>query len=93
MHPHNKTSKENFYTMICIIFYIKNELSNSTTFKFKELEILRKNLNKEELLWEDGKQTVGKHAAKVKNNLQLKRESELSKKFSGLIIKRFLVMN
>ena len=57
---------------------------------FEELEILRKNLDKEELFWEDGKQTAGKHAAKVKNNLQLRRESDLSKKFSGLITKKIL---
>ena len=59
---------------------------------FEELEILRKNLGKE-LFWEDGKQTAGKHAAKVKNNLQLRRDSDLSIKFSGLITKKSLVMN
>jgi len=56
----------------------------------EELEILRKNLDKEELFWEDGKQTAGKHAAKVKNNLQLRRDSDLSIKFSGLITKKIL---
>ena len=56
----------------------------------KELEILRKNLDKEKLFWEDGKQTAGKHAAKVKNNLQLRRDSDLSIKFSGLITKKIL---
>ena len=65
--------------------YLTHQLLNS-----EELEILRKNLSKEELLWEDGKQTAGKHAAKVKNNLQLRRDSDLSKKFSGLIIKKIL---
>ena len=65
--------------------YLTHQLLNS-----KELEILIKNLSKEELLWEDGKQTAGKHAAKVKNNLQLRRDSDLSKKFSGLIIKKIL---
>ena len=55
-----------------------------------ELEILRKNLEKGDLFWEDGKQTAGKHAAEVKNNLQLKRDLGLSKKFSGLIIKKIL---
>ena len=50
--------------------YLTHQLLNS-----EELKILRKNLKKEELLWEDGKQTAGKHAAKVKNNLQLRRES------------------
>ena len=65
--------------------YLTQQLLNS-----EELEILRKNFDKEELFWEDGKQTAGKHAAKVKNNLQLKRDSDLSKKFSGLIKKKIL---
>ena len=65
--------------------YLTHQLLNS-----KDLEILRKSLDKEELFWEDGKLTAGKHAAEVKNNLQLKRDSDLSKKFSGLIIKKIL---
>ena len=65
--------------------YLTYQLLNS-----EELEIIRKNLNKEELLWEDGKQTAGKLAAKLKNNLQLRRDSDLSKKFSELIIKKIL---
>ena len=65
--------------------YLTYNLLNS-----EEIEILRKNLEKEELFWEDGKQTAGKHAAKVKNNLQLKRDSDLSIKFSGLITKKIL---
>ena len=65
--------------------YLTHQLLNS-----KELEILRKNLDKEKLFWEDGKQTAGNHAAKVKNNLQLRRDSDLSIKFSGLITKKIL---
>ena len=65
--------------------YLTHQLLNP-----EELEILTNNLNKEELLWEDGKQTAGKLAAKVKNNLQLRRDSDLSKKYSGLIIKKIL---
>ena len=65
--------------------YLIHQLLNS-----EELEILRKNLDKEDLFWADGKQTAGKHAAEVKNNLQLKRDVSLSKKFSGLIIKKIL---
>ena len=65
--------------------YLIHQLLNSD-----ELEILRKNLDKEDLFWADGKQTAGKHAAEVKNNLQLKRDVSLSKKFSGLIIKKIL---
>ncbi len=41
--------------------YLTQQLLNS-----EELEILKKILNKEDLFWEDGKQTAGKHAAKVK---------------------------
>ena len=65
--------------------YLIHQLLNS-----EELDILKKNLDKEDLFWENGKQTAGKHAAEVKNNLQLKRDDSLSKKFSGLIIKKIL---
>ena len=65
--------------------YLTHKLLNA-----EELEILRKNLEKESLEWEDGKLTAGKHAAKEKNNMQLRRDSDLSKKFSGLITKKIL---
>ena len=65
--------------------YLTHQLLNS-----EELEVLRKKLAKEEFSWEDGKQTAGKHAAKVKNNLQLRRDSDLSIKYSGLITKKIL---
>ena len=56
----------------------------------EELEILIKNLNAEDLSWEDGRLTAGYHASKVKNNLQLRRDTDLSKKFSKLITKKIL---
>ena len=65
--------------------YLTHQLLNS-----EELEILRKNLDNENLFWEDGKLTAGKHAAELKNNLQLKRDINLSKKLSKLIIKKIL---
>ena len=65
--------------------YLTHQLLSS-----EELEFLRKNLDKENLFWEDGKQTAGKHAAEVKNNLQLRRDSNISKKFSELITKKIL---
>ena len=65
--------------------YLTHQLLNS-----EELEILQTDLTKAESFWEDGKQTAGKHAAKVKNNLQLRRDSDLSIKFSGLITKKIL---
>ena len=65
--------------------YLTYKILNS-----EELEILRKELSKDDLSWEDGKQTAGKHAAKVKNNLQLKKDSDTSKKLSRLIIEKIL---
>ena len=40
--------------------------------------------------WEDGKKTAGKHAAAVKNNLQLNRKSDISKKYSTFIMRKIL---
>jgi len=65
--------------------YLTHQLLSS-----EELGIFRKSLHKEELFWEDGKKTAGIHAAKVKNNLQLKRDSSFSKKFSELLTKKIL---
>ena len=56
----------------------------------EEIEALIKNINKENNLWEDGKITAGSQASMVKNNLQLNRESEISKKLSHLIKKKIL---
>ena len=56
----------------------------------EEIEILIKTINDQNNLWEDGKKTAGSHASKVKNNLQLNRNSEVSKKYSQLIKKRIL---
>ena len=68
--------------------YLNHQLLN-----FEELDLLRTNIEKKDLLWEDGKKTAGKHAAKLKNNLQLNRESETSKKYARLISKKFLSNN
>ena len=58
----------------------------------EEIEILIKNINEQNDLWEDGKKTAGSHASKVKNNLQLNRNSEVSKKYSQFI-KRKIMQN
>ena len=55
-----------------------------------EIEILIKDLNRESQAWEDGKKTAGIHAAQVKNNIQLNRDSKTSKKYSQYIIKKIL---
>ena len=65
--------------------YLTHKLLNS-----EELEILRKNLEKDSLEWEDGKKTAGSHASMVKNNLQLNRNNEISKNIAQLINKKIL---
>ena len=56
----------------------------------EEIEALIKNLKGENTLWEDAKKNAGSRASTVKNNLQLNRESEISKKLSHLIKKKIL---
>ena len=67
--------------------YLTHQLLNQ-----EEIESLIKNLNKESDYWEDGKKTAGSHASIVKNNLQLNRESEASKKLSLSITKKIILL-
>ena len=63
--------------------YLTHQLLNT-----QDLDLIKKNLEKQESFWEDGKKTAGLHAAKVKSNLQLNRDSDFSRKYSGLISKK-----
>ena len=65
--------------------YLTHQLLNP-----EEINILNKNLFLKDLPWEDGKKTAGNHAAKVKDNLQLDRSSNISKKYTELIEKKIL---
>ena len=56
----------------------------------EEINLIKNELKKCSQNWEDGKKTAGSHASMVKNNLQLNRESEISKKLSYLIKKKIL---
>ena len=56
----------------------------------QEIETINNNIKNQEDLWEDGKKTAGSFASKVKNNLQLNRNSEFSKKYAELIKKKIL---
>ena len=56
----------------------------------EEINILKENLSSQNNDWEDGKKTAGSLASKVKNNLQLNRNSDISKKNAGFIIKKIL---
>ena len=65
--------------------YLTHQLLNP-----KEIKLLKENLFLKDLPWEEGKKTAGNHAAKVKDNLQLDRSSEISKKYGELIEKKIL---
>ena len=65
--------------------YLTHQLLNP-----QEINLLKKNLTLKNTSWEDGKKTAGNHAAKVKDNLQLDRNSNISKKWTGLIEKKIL---
>ena len=65
--------------------YLTRQLLNP-----QEIHLLKKNLTLQDTLWEDGKKTAGNHAAKVKDNLQLDRSSNISKKCTELIEKKIL---
>ena len=67
--------------------YLTHQLLNP-----QEINHIKKNLLIKDLPWENGKKTAGKHAAKVKDNLQLDRSYNLSKKFTDLIEKKYLMM-
>ena len=56
----------------------------------EEINSIKTKINKEEKLWENGKKTAGSLAANVKNNLQLSKNSEISKASTQLISKKIL---
>ena len=68
--------------------YLNHLLLNS-----EELDLLQNNIEKKGLQWEDGRITAGNHAAKVKNNLQLNREADISRKYARLVSEKILSNN
>ena len=65
--------------------YLTCSLLNSKDIKTIVKDLIISNDN-----WEDGKKTAGKHAAAVKNNLQLNRKSDISQKYSAFILNKML---
>ena len=58
--------------------------------KDEEIEILKTNIDSNINSWEDGKKTAGSFASKVKNNLQLDRNSSVSRKNTDFVVKKIL---
>ena len=65
--------------------YLIHQLLNA-----EEINLIKQDLDKRNEEWEDGKKTAGSHASMVKNNLQLNRNSELSRKNSQIVRKKIL---
>ena len=65
--------------------YLTHQLLN-----YEDINLINKELGNEIESWEDGKKTAGSHASKVKNNLQLNRKSDISKKLS-LFVKQMIL--
>ena len=65
--------------------YLTHQLLNA-----EEINLIKKELEEAIQDWEDGKKTAGSHASKVKNNLQLNRNSEVSKNNAQLVNKKIL---
>ena len=63
--------------------YLTQQLLNA-----EEINLIKKDLEDETQHWEDGGKTAGSQASIVKNNLQLNRNSEVSKKYSHFINKK-----
>ena len=65
--------------------YLTQQLLNA-----EEINLIKKDLDDETQNWEDGRKTAGSHASIVKNNLQLNRNAEISKKNAQLVNKKIL---
>jgi len=62
----------------------------SPLLKDEEIQIFKNKLKGDSEYWEDGRKTAGSQAAKVKNNLQLSRSSEISQNLSKFITDKIL---
>jgi len=65
--------------------YLTRQLLNA-----EEINFIKKEFEQENQCWEDGKKTAGSHAEMVKNNLQPKRSSDISKKLSSIVKQKIL---
>ena len=64
-------------------------LTHSLLKKSEALDIVKK-LKAEKLSWQDGKKTAGSHAAKIKQNFQLDKNSEISIEIKDFVINKII---
>ena len=65
--------------------YLTHQLLNA-----EEINLIKKELEEATQDWEDGKKTAGSHASMVENNLQLNRNTEVSKNNAQVVNKKIL---
>ena len=65
--------------------YLTHQLLNA-----EEIKIIKREIEEATQDWEDGKKTAGSHASMVKNNLQLNRNTEVSKNNAQIVNKKIL---
>ena len=65
--------------------YLTHQLLNA-----EEIKSIKKEIEEATQYWEDGKKTAGSQASIVKNNLQLNRNSEVSRQNSQVVSKKIL---
>ena len=66
-------------------------LTHSLIKKSDSLEIVQE-LKAEKDSWQDGKKTAGSHAAKIKSNFQLDKDSKLSIELRDTIVNKFIII-
>ncbi len=64
-------------------------LTHSLFDKSEALQIVHK-LKAEKSSWQDGRKTAGSHAAEIKSNFQLDKNSNLSIKLSDIIVDKII---
>ena len=64
-------------------------LTHSLIEKSEAHEIIKK-LKAEKYSWQDGKKTAGSHAAEIKSNFQLDRNSELAVELRDIIVNKII---
>ena len=64
-------------------------LTHSLIDQSEALQIIQK-LKADKSSWQDGKKTAGSHAAKIKSNFQLDKNSKLSNELRDIIINKII---
>ena len=85
----NQTKRTSIHRVVSFFIFHMNYLIHQLL-NAEEINLIKKELDNCSQNWEDGKKTAGSQASIVKNNLQLNRNSEVSRQKSQLVSKKIL---